>query len=61
MNFPILKKCRLQAKSCFLVQSLVGVEELEGLMVVGELVVLKKCDPPLEGSHQEDSGEDLEC
>ena len=30
-------------------------------MVVVELVVLKKCDPPLEGSHQEDSGEDLEC
>ena len=30
-------------------------------MVVVELVVLKKCDPPLEGSHQEDSGGDLEC
>ena len=30
-------------------------------MVVGELVVLKKCDPPLEGSHQEDNGEGLGC
>ena len=30
-------------------------------MVVGELVVLKKCYPPLEGSHQEDSGGDLGC
>ena len=30
-------------------------------MVVGELVVLKKCYPPLEGSHQEDSGGDWEC
>ena len=41
--------------------SFLANEVAEGLMVVVELDILKKCDAPLEGSHQEDSGEDLEC
>ena len=30
-------------------------------MNVEELDILKKCDAPLEGSHQEDNGEGLGC
>ena len=41
--------------------SFLANEVAEGLMVVVEFDFLKKCDSPLEGSHLEDSGEDLEC
>ena len=41
--------------------SFLANEVAEGLMVVVELDILKKCDAPLEGSHQEDNGEGLGC